>query len=139
MPLILVTALPLGPLVVVAAIKLHLSFWLIQFCFIFVYPAILMGFVERHIRGELGRRIAAGEIDGTTSTWRSGTDRSIALIFALICAGIALGAITQSIPLAIGIGLSGLLLWLVVPPVRRILMRLGQTNQSAALREGDER
>lgn len=138
LPLILVTALPLGPLVVVAAIKLHLSIWLIQFLLIFVYPTILMGFVERHIRGELDRRIATGEIDGAAFTSRSGTNRSVGLVFALIGATLALGALTQNIPLAVGLGLSGLLLWLTVPPVRRLLMRLGQTGKSAALGEGDQ-
>lgn len=49
-PLVLVTAIPLAPLVVIGAIQLQLSVWLVYLVVFVIYPTLLMGLVERHIR-----------------------------------------------------------------------------------------
>lgn len=56
MPLILATALPLGPLLFFVATTLQLGFWALWVALMIVYPTLLMGIVERHIRSKLRGR-----------------------------------------------------------------------------------
>lgn len=155
LPLGLVTAVPLGPLLYFLTIKLGLSSWLPIAVCIFVYPTLLMGLVERHIRSQLSRRVAAVDIDvsgaaaGEQDSQRvmvpqvSGggaprlTVRRVAAA-CLILATLLLAALTKSLLLAV-IAVSGLLLWLVIPPVRSMLGRLDQASRPPALHEGEKR
>lgn len=59
LPLILLTAIPLGPLLFLVTAKLQLSFWLLEGLLVVVYPTLLLGLVERHIRRKLAMRAAS--------------------------------------------------------------------------------
>ncbi len=64
MPLSLVTMLPMGLLYFFATFRMgNLGFWLLYPIFMVAPPMLLMGLVERHIRRQLRRRIAAMDID----------------------------------------------------------------------------
>lgn len=59
LPLILLIAIPLGPLLFLAAVELQLSFWLLEGLLVVVYPTLFLGLVERHIRRKLAMRAAS--------------------------------------------------------------------------------
>ncbi len=64
MPLSLVTAIPLGLLYFFVTRHMgSLGFWLSTLIYFVVYPTLLLGLVERHIRRQLLRRVAAVDVD----------------------------------------------------------------------------
>lgn len=63
LPLILLTSIPLGPLLFLAAVKLQLSFWLLEGLLVVFYPTLLLGLVERHIRRKLAMRAKSEMIE----------------------------------------------------------------------------
>lgn len=62
LPLILVTAIPLGALLFLTAVKLQLSVWLIEGLLMFA-STLLLGLVERHVRREVAMRTASEVIE----------------------------------------------------------------------------
>ena len=141
-PLALVIAIPLGPLVVVGAIKLQLSMWLVDLVLLVVAPTLIMGLVERHIRKELARRIAVGMVDDVVVAAMVAprvSSRTLPLALLLVSALAVVGVATNSVWLAAGFGATALLMWLVAPLARRNLLRLSRPAPSAALEEGKER
>lgn len=138
MPLSLATALPLGPLVVLATVKLGLSIWVLYAVLLVIYPTLLMGLVERHIRRQLGRRGGAVNIDVHPDAPRFTVSR-VVLACILVNLTALLGIAAGSLLLGAVVGGSALLLWFMLPVIRRMLVRLDQASRHAALREGEKR
>lgn len=137
LPLTLVTAIPLGPLLVVASIQLHANIWLLQGLMFVVYPILLMGLVERHIRKQLAMRAVTGVSEGGAGRPRgNGRMRWIGVGFAVVNLAVLMGVWTGSVWMAALIAGSGSLVWLVRRPVRGILGRLGRSGERAALGQG---
>jgi hypothetical protein len=140
LPLMLVTAIPLGPLLVVGAIKLQLSIWLLQSLLFVVYPILLMGLVERHVRRQLAVRPVSPEmLDVPPERRHSARIRWVPVALAALNLTALIGVLTGSIWMALLSAASGILLMLVLRPVRGILSRLGRSRQHAALDKGHTR
>jgi hypothetical protein len=165
LPLSLVTALPLGPILFFMTINMGLSSWLPIAILLVVYPTLLMGLVERHIRRQLRRRIAAvdidvpgaavGELDERGEPRAADSQRAMVprvsgggaprltvrrvALACLIFSTLSLSVITKSLLLAT-IGGSALLVWLIIPSaVSSMLGRLAQASRPPALHEGEKR
>ena len=139
LPLTLITAIPLGPILVVGALKLQLSVWLLYGLLFAVYPSLLMGLVERHIRRQLAVRPVTGALEGPTNRQRGARIRGLPVAFAILNLTVLIGVWTGSVWMAALTAASGPLLWLVIRPVRGILLRLGRSGQQAALDKGKMR
>lgn len=139
LPLTLVTAIPLGPILVVGAIKLQLNVWLLQALLFGVYPILLMGLVERHIRRQLAVRPKEEAVKASHKRQRGARSRWVPVALAVLNLTVLMGVLTGSIWMAALTAASGPLLWLVMRPVRSILVRLGRSGQHVALEKGPTR
>jgi len=138
-PLALVTAIPLGPILMVVAIKFQLNFWLLQALLLGVYPILLMGLVERHIRRQLAVRSKEEAVKASLERQRSARSRWLPVTLAILSLTALIGVLTGSIWMAALTAASGPLLWLVMRPVRSLLVRLGRSGQPVALDKGPTR
>ena len=135
-PLVLVTAIPLAPLVVIGALQLQLSIWLVYLVVFVIYPTVLMGLVERHIRRTLRRRSAGVALEDVVVPAPRPMSRVLPLALFLISGIGVLGAFSNGAWLTVGLSATAILILLVTPFARKILLRLNRATPPAALEEG---
>lgn len=126
LPLISVTGIPLGIVLLYVTARLHLNGWLPS-AFTVLYPLLIMGLVERRIRRELRERPPEALAVATSAPSKPlgrTLPASLAVLALTVSLMVSLGASGALILMVIGVLLGGTAALFLFPQTRRALTRL---------------
>ncbi|MFZ6183401.1 hypothetical protein [Nannocystis pusilla] len=130
-------ALPVTPLLFLLVAQLQLSVWVLL-AGSTIYPYLVMGIVERHIRKEIRRRpLAVGTMPvPISSSEPSGRALPATLAaLSLIMATLAVFNVGKAVTLvAVVVGVAALLVTAVIPRTRRVANQLDRSEREATPR-----
>lgn len=136
LPIVALIALPVTPLLFLLVAQLQLSVWLLL-AGSTLYPYLIMGLVERHVRKELGRRSSEDRLISVpvSASPAESQDRSRPATLAVLCfvmAMLAVFNVNRAVMLvALVLGVGGALAVILLPRTRRIANQLGHSGQGA--------
>lgn len=136
LPIVALVALPVTPLLFVLVAQLQLSVWLLLVGST-LYPYLVMGLVERHIRKELRRRSRETGLVPLAESPSKALGRTLPVTLAALCllmATLALFDASKAVMLvALVVGVAGSLVAASLPRTRRVANELGAAQRGEAI------